>query len=135
MIKKCREFLSNTENRSQLLKKFTEYLTQKNTRKDLMGRATLNIKKDTVLISQSHQQSFFTSNQEEADTRIILHCSESSKPVFVKAKDTEMLILMAYPFAITSSPHYWYIQVDNGKIVSIKKKKKKKKKSNFWKNK
>ena len=35
-----------------------------------MGRTTLNIEKDTVLISQSQQQSLFTPNQEEADTRI-----------------------------------------------------------------
>ena len=59
-----------------------------------MGRGTLNIEKDTVLISQSQQQSLFTSNQEEADTKIALHCSETSKPVFVKAKDTGILILM-----------------------------------------
>ena len=55
-----------------------------------MGRATLSIEKDTVLISQSQQQSLFTSNQEEeeeeADTRIALHCSESSKRVFRKSK-------------------------------------------------
>ena len=51
--KNYQEFLSNTENKSQLLKKFTGYLPQENTRKDFMGRTTLNIEKDTVLISQS----------------------------------------------------------------------------------
>ena len=102
------EFLSNTKNKSQLLKKFTEYLTHENTQKDL-GRTTFNIEKDTVLISQSQQQSLFTSNQEEADTRIAPHCSESSKPVLVKAKDTDILILMVYAFALTSSPYYWYL--------------------------
>ena len=61
-----------------------------------MGCTTLNIEKGTVLIPQSQQQSLFTSNQEEADTRIALQCSESSKPVFVKAKDTDILILMMY---------------------------------------
>ena len=34
------------KSKSQLLKKFTEYLTQEKTRKGLMGRATLNIEKD-----------------------------------------------------------------------------------------
>ena len=51
--KNYHEFLSNTKNKSQLLKTFTEYLTHENTRKDLMGRTTLNIEKDTVLIPQS----------------------------------------------------------------------------------
>ena len=86
-----------------------------------MGRATLNVEKDTVLISQSQQQSLFTSNQEEAGTRITLHCSESSKRVFVKAKDTDILIIMVYAFAITSPPYDWYLQIDKRKIVSIKK--------------
>ena len=117
--KNCREFLSNTQNKSQLLKLFIEYL-QENTRKDLMGRAILNIEKDTVLISQSQQQSLFTLNEEEANTRIALHCSEKSKAVFVKAKDT-VLILMVYAFAITFPPYDWYLQIDNGKIASIKK--------------
>ena len=118
--KNCREFLSNIQNKSQLLKLFIEYLTQENTRKVLMGRAILNIEKDTVLISQSQQQSLFTLNEEEANTRIALHCSERIKAVFVKAKDT-VLILMVYAFAITFPPYDWYLQIDNGKIVSIKK--------------
>ena len=85
--KNHQKFLSNTKNKSQSLEKFTEYLTHENTRKNLMGCTTLNIEKDTVLISQSQQQSLFRSNQKEADTRIELHCSESSKSVLVKAKD------------------------------------------------
>ena len=82
-----------------------------------MGRTTSNFEKDTVLISQSRQQSLFTSNQEEVDTRIALHCSESSEPVLVKAKDTDILILMVYAFALTSPLD---LQIDNGKIVSLK---------------
>ena len=88
-----------------------------------MGRTTLNIEKDTVLISQSQQQNLFTSNQEEADTRIALHCSERSKPVLVKAEDTDILILMVHAFPLTFSPCDWYLQIDNSKIeiVSVKK--------------
>ena len=119
--KNYQEFLSNTKNKSQLLKKFTEYLTHENTRENLMGRTTLNIEKDTVLISQSQQQSLFTSNQEEADTRIAQHCSESSKTVLVKAKDTDVLILLVYAFALTSPPYDWYLQIENGMIISVSK--------------
>ena len=99
------EFLSNSEDKSPLLKKFTEYLTQESTRKDSMGCTTLNIEKDTVLISQSQQKIIFTSTQEEADTRIAIHCTESSKPVLVKAKYTDILILMVCVFALTSPPY------------------------------
>ena len=84
--KNYQKFLSNTKNKSHLLKKFTRYLTIENTRKNLMDRTTFNIEKNTVLISQSQQRNLFTSNQEEADSRIALHCSESSKPRFGKSK-------------------------------------------------
>ena len=69
-----------------------------------MGGTSLNIGKDTILISQSQQQSLFTSNQEEGGTRIAINCSESSKPVLVKVKDTDRLILMVHAFALTSAP-------------------------------
>ena len=94
------EFRSNTKNKSQLLKKFTEYLTHENARKDLMGRTSLNIAKDTIRISQSQLQRLFTSNQEEAGTRIAINCSESSEPALIKVKDTDILILMVYAFAL-----------------------------------
>ena len=52
----------------------------------VMGRTTLNIEKDTVLISQSQQQSLCTSNQEEADTKIALQCSKLQQASFSKSK-------------------------------------------------
>ena len=57
-----------------------------------MGRKTLNVNKDTVLISQPQPQSqtLFTSNREKANTRIALNCSESSKPLLVKTEDTDI---------------------------------------------
>ena len=42
-IPQVKEFLSNTENKYRLLKKFTEHLTQEHTRKGLVGCATFNI--------------------------------------------------------------------------------------------
>ena len=62
-------------------------------------------REDTVLISQSQQKIIFTSTQEEADTRIAIHCTECSKPVLVKAKYTDILILMVCVFALTSPPY------------------------------
>ena len=85
-----------------------------------MGRTPLNIEKDTVLISQSQQQSLFTSNQEEADTRVALHCSESSKPVLVKAEDTDVLILMVYAFALTSPPYDRFYRQTMARLLTLK---------------
>ena len=84
-----------------------------------MEPITLNIEKDTVLMSQSEQQSLFTSKQKEAETRIALHWLESSKPVYVKAKDRDILISMVYGFVVTSPPYHWYLQMENDKIISV----------------
>ena len=82
-----------------------------------MGRTTLSIEKDKILISSS----LFKLNQEETNTRAALHCKESTNPVLVKVKDTDtnILILMVYPFALISPPYDWYLQIDYGKIVSV----------------
>ena len=77
-----------------------------------MGCTTLNIEKDTILISQSREQVLFTTNQEEA---------ESSKPVLVKTKNADILISMVYAFVLTSSSYNWYLQIDSYKIASVKK--------------
>ena len=118
--KNYQKFRSNTQKKSQLLKKCSEYLTHENTQKYLMGHTTLNMEKDTLLILQPQQQSLFTSNQEEIDTRIALHGSDGSKPVLVKAKDTDISILMVHAFALTSPPYGWYLQIHNGKVVNVK---------------
>ena len=66
-----------------------------------------------MLISQSEQQSLFTLNQKDAETRIALHFSERRNSVSVK--DTDKLILMVYTFAVFSPPYDWYLQIDNVK--------------------
>ena len=82
-----------------------------------MGCTSLNIEKDRVLTSPYKQQSLFTRRSRLSD---ITHCSESSKPVLVKAKDTYILVLIVYAFALVSPPYDWYLQIVNSKIIIIK---------------
>ena len=51
-----------------------------------MGRTTLNIEKDTVLMPQSQQQSLFTSNQEEADNQNSATLLRKQQTSFGKSK-------------------------------------------------
>ena len=57
--KNYQKFLSNFKNKSQLQKNFTEYLTHENIWKDLMGRTTLNIEKDSIDVTISTTKSFY----------------------------------------------------------------------------
>ena len=76
----------------------------------------MNIQRDAVLISQSEQQSLFTSNQEDADTRITLNFWERCQPVSLKTKYKDNLISMVYTFDVTSPPYDWYLQIDYEKV-------------------
>ena len=83
----------------------------------------MNIKKErcNIDITVSTNNYFYIKSGRSRLARRALHCSGTSKPVLVKAKDTYILILMAYAFALTSPPYSWYPQVARGKIVIIKK--------------
>ena len=74
-----------------------------------MHCTTKNNEKNAILISRSDQQSFNTSNQEEAVTRIALLGSENSQLALVKAKDTDILNMAVYAFALISPPCDWYL--------------------------
>ena len=73
----------------------------------------MNIERDGVLISQSEQQRFFTSNQEDAGTRIALHFSEMSKSVSIKTKD---FILIMYTSDVIFPPYDWHVLIENDEI-------------------
>ena len=74
-----------------------------------MHCTTKNNEKNAILISRSDQQSLNTSNQEEAGTRMALLGSENSQLALVKAKDTDILNMAVYAFALTSPPCDWYL--------------------------
>ena len=42
------------------------------------------------------------------------------KSVLVRAKDTDILILMVYAFALPSPLYDWYLQTGNDMIVTVK---------------
>ena len=49
-------------------------------------------------------------NHEEADTRIIYHCTLEDKPTMVIASDTDILILMVHLFASRLLDDDWFLQ-------------------------
>ncbi len=58
-------------------------------------------------------------NHEEADTRVELHAFNSDCSVIVKAKDTDILILMIYAFALRKPEAIWCMQIDHNKFVNV----------------
>ena len=68
-------------------------------------------------VNSSDLKALFTSNHEEADTKIVYCCSSFNKQCIVKAKDTNILILMIYAYAVQQPEHDWYMQKDNDSLI------------------
>ena len=69
----------------------------------------------------SQLKTLFASKHEEADAEIVYCCSSFNKPSVVKAKDTDILILMIYTYVVHQPQQDWYKQIDKDSFVSIRK--------------
>ena len=86
--------LKNTENKAELIDRFTQCIYQDYARSKLKRNVILNSRDVTYRISSSELKTLFKSNHEEADRKIVYCCSSFNKLCIVKAKDTDTLILM-----------------------------------------
>ena len=65
-------------------------------------------------------KTLFTSNHEKNDTKIIYCCSSFNKPCVLKAKNTDILILVIYANAVQQPEQEWCMQTDKDFFVSIR---------------
>ena len=52
---------------------------------------------------------------------IVLHVFQYEGPVVVKAKVTDVFILMVYAYALKQPDFDWCIQIDNDEFISVRK--------------
>ena len=88
--KAYQEYLENTENKVELMNRFTKYIHQDHIRSKLRGNVTFNCRKVTYRINSREFKTLFTSNHEEAKTKIVYYCISFNKP-WEKAKDTDII--------------------------------------------
>jgi len=80
---------------------------------------TINHRNITKRITRDDVDVTVKCNHKEADTRVELHAFNSEGPIIVKAKDTDILILMIYAYALKKSEAIWCMQVDHNKFVNV----------------
>ena len=80
---------------------------------------TLENKAWGILLTLVHNLS--PRNHEEADIRIMYHCTLEDKPTVVIASDTDILILMVHAFASRLPDHDYFLQTNKDKFVDISK--------------
>ena len=59
-------------------------------------------------------------NHHEADTRLVLHASQSKYPVIIRATDTDVLILLSYAYSVCKPSKDWLMKIDH-RYVSVNK--------------
>ena len=117
--KDFQNFMHNKENKSELVKRFVDFISQPDTCKNLSVPYLINHRSTTLAISSSGVDTLFECNHEEADTRVVLHAFLSDGPVIIKAKDTDVLILTVYAFALKQPQADWCMQIDHKQFISI----------------
>ena len=60
-------------------------------------------------------------NHEEADTRIMYHCTLEDKSTVVIALDTDILILLVHVFASCLLDHDWFLQIKKNQFLKVSK--------------
>ena len=111
--------LEKTENKARLIDRFTQYIQKDHIRSNLKRNIVLNSRELTYSINSSELKTLFPFKHEEAETKIVYYCSNPDKPCILKAKDTEILILMFYDYPPQQPEHNWYVQADKDSFVTI----------------
>ena len=84
--------LSNSDNKTDLIKLFAEYLKSDEVRKMFNIPVFFTEKEKTYKIDQNGWREIFSCNHEEADYRLVLHASLYDTPCVVRSKDTDVLV-------------------------------------------
>ena len=81
----------------------------------------ITLEKEAYKISLTRVQNLSPCNHEEADTRIMYHCTLEDKPAVVIASDTDILVLMVHVFASRLPDHGWFLQTKKNQLVNVSK--------------
>ena len=79
----------------------------------------VNDDKNTWKITREFSEIIFKSNHEETDTRIVMHALQEDTKVVVFSKDTGVLTLLVYTYAMYKPTKEWYMKIDANKFASI----------------
>ena len=117
-------FLQNAENKINLISFLANYYKKSDVRASLEIPLIITEGNHTWKITRDSVQDIFECNHVEADTRVVLHASESLNPVRVVASDTDILLLQVYTYSQVRMSHSndgfaWYMKIDSERFVNV----------------
>ena len=110
---------TNIENKTDLLKMVVPFFTLPEFRRRLETPLITNDKDTTLMITEDSVSTLILCNHEEADSRLVLHATESATEVVVVSKDTYVFVLLVYAYAKLEPSHHWFMKIDTGRFVHI----------------
>ena len=119
--KDFQRFMHNKENKDELIKRFNDFAEHPEARSHLKVPFTINHRNITKKITRDDVDVTVECNHEEADARVVLHAFSSEGPVMVKAKDTDVLILMIYAYVLKKPEAIRCLQINRNKYVDVRK--------------
>ena len=81
----------------------------------------ITLEKEELEILLTGVQNLSPCNHEEADPRIMYHCTLEDQPTVVIASDTDILILMVRVFASRLPDHDWFLQTKKNQFANVSK--------------
>ena len=120
-VQKWKDFLSNGENKNDLIDTFGRYLKE-----EVVGKRELG--EFDIIFSGRHNiwswsrgvlKEEGSCNHEEADTKIPLFALESASNVVAVAEDCDVLVLLMNMFALKRPSYKWVIKHGGGKYADV----------------
>ena len=114
------EFFHNIENKEDLIAVMAKYIMFHESEETTLP-IIFTEKEETWMASEDGLTNIGRCNHEEADSRMIYHALRSNTNVVVVSKDTDVLILMIYAYALYSIEEEWVMKIGPSKYVNIAK--------------
>ena len=86
--KAYKQYLENTETKAELIDRFCKIHPARPQTLKIKRKCLFDSRDVTYRMNSSELKTLFTSNREEAETKIVCCCSSFNKLCIVKAKDT-----------------------------------------------
>ena len=112
------EFFHNIENKEDLISLFATYLKSE----DWVSQTTpVYFTRKAETWEHHHQTSrrIGDCNHEEADTRMLIHALRENTNVVIVARDTDVLMIMIYIYALKEVTAVWYMKYGAEKFANI----------------
>ena len=115
------DFFHNIENKENLIRLITEHLISDQGRTLAALPLIITRKEFTWRIIDNIVEDLDRSNHEEAETKTVLHALREKANVVVVARDTDVLVLMVYAYALKDIKDDWYMKIGKKKFVNVRK--------------